>query len=41
MNLPAQDFQHFMISYHNYRNCFPFMALGKFVSLFVAGKAVQ
>jgi hypothetical protein len=23
-----------MINYHNYRNCFPLMALGKFTSLF-------
>ncbi len=26
--------KHFMINYHNYRNCFPLMALGKFVSFF-------
>jgi squalene-hopene/tetraprenyl-beta-curcumene cyclase len=24
---------YFMINYHNYRNCFPLMALGKFMSL--------
>jgi squalene-hopene/tetraprenyl-beta-curcumene cyclase len=24
--------RHFMIRYHNYRNCFPLMALGKFIS---------
>jgi squalene-hopene/tetraprenyl-beta-curcumene cyclase len=23
--------KHFMIKYHNYRNCFPLMALGKFL----------
>lgn len=23
--------RHFMIKYHNYRNCFPLMALGKFL----------
>jgi squalene-hopene/tetraprenyl-beta-curcumene cyclase len=26
--------KYFMINYHNYRNCFPLMALGKFVSSF-------
>ncbi len=26
--------KHFMINYHNYRNCFPLMALGKFVNQF-------
>ncbi len=26
--------RHFMIRYHNYRNCFPLMALGKFISKF-------
>jgi squalene-hopene/tetraprenyl-beta-curcumene cyclase len=25
--------KHFMIKYHNYRNCFPLMALGKFLKL--------
>ena len=24
--------KHFMIKYHNYRNCFPCMALGRFLS---------
>ncbi len=24
--------KYFMIRYHNYRNCFPLMALGKFLS---------
>ena len=27
--------KYFMINYHNYRNCFPLMALGKFLSQFV------
>jgi squalene-hopene/tetraprenyl-beta-curcumene cyclase len=27
--------KHFMIRYHNYRNCFPLMALGKFLSQFM------
>jgi squalene-hopene/tetraprenyl-beta-curcumene cyclase len=26
--------RHFMIRYHNYRNCFPLMALGRFLSKF-------
>ncbi|OPY67457.1 MAG: Squalene--hopene cyclase [Syntrophorhabdaceae bacterium PtaU1.Bin034] len=26
--------KHFMIKYHNYRNCFPLMALGKFLAQF-------
>ncbi|HME41989.1 MAG TPA: squalene--hopene cyclase [Syntrophorhabdales bacterium] len=26
--------RYFMINYHNYRNCFPLMALGKFISRF-------
>ena len=29
--------RHFMLSYHNYRNCFPLMALGKFVSVGAGG----
>jgi squalene-hopene/tetraprenyl-beta-curcumene cyclase len=24
--------RHFMIKYHNYRNCFPLMALGRFLA---------
>jgi squalene-hopene/tetraprenyl-beta-curcumene cyclase len=24
--------KHFVINYHNYRNCFPLMALGRFLS---------
>ena len=29
--------RHFMLSYHNYRNCFPLMALGKYVSVGAGG----
>ena len=30
--------RYFMINYHNYRNCFPLMTLGKFASLFNGGQ---
>jgi squalene-hopene/tetraprenyl-beta-curcumene cyclase len=30
--------RYFMINYHNYRNCFPLMALGKFMSFFSGEK---
>jgi squalene-hopene/tetraprenyl-beta-curcumene cyclase len=33
--------KHFMIRYHNYRNCFPLMALGMFISQFSAHREKQ
>ncbi|HVN22532.1 MAG TPA: squalene--hopene cyclase [Syntrophorhabdales bacterium] len=33
--------KYFMINYHNYRNCFPLMALGKFVSSLHGEKGIQ
>lgn len=33
--------KYFMINYHNYRNCFPLMALGRFVSQFTEGEVGQ